>query len=122
MRVRQDEEARAEFLSRAERAGQPQRLHLYEGLSREVLAWMISGDGYWQSFDFVHLAAPAGGPELLADACQAWDLLKPGGVMVFCQCRVKEDTRLGVEAFLTVFGSRLERVLEDERLVVRKLR
>jgi uncharacterized HAD superfamily protein/hypoxanthine phosphoribosyltransferase len=110
--------ARAAFESNAGAGGHGGRLHLYEGLSREVLAWMIAEEGYWESFDFIRLGGSASGPGLLADACQAWALLKPGGVMVF-------DGRTGGraaagEAFLGVYAGQLQKVLVGERMVVAK--
>lgn len=111
------EKAHSAFLSCAAQAGKAEQLHLYEGLSREVLAWMIAGDGYWQGFDFVHLAAPTKGSELLGDACQAWEMLKPGGVMVFGPGAVRAR-----DAFLEVFGDRLEVILQGDRVAVSKRR
>jgi hypothetical protein len=94
------------------------RLHLYEGLSREVLAWMIAEEGYWGSFDFVHLAAPGDGPSLLADACQAWELLKPGGMMALEGFGV--EIAGAAEAFLAVYAGRLRKILVGSRIVVTK--
>jgi hypothetical protein len=110
--------ARAAFESNAGAGGHGGRLHLYEGLSREVLAWMIAEEGYWESFDFIRLGGSASGPGLLADACQAWALLKPGGVMVF-DGRTGERAAAG-EAFLGVYAGQLQKVLVGERMVVAK--
>ncbi len=93
------------------------RVHLYEGESREILAWMIAGEGYWESFDFIVLDGRPGGPELLADICQAWSHLKPGGVLDVAKsgpdCPV-------AQALLRVFSGRLDTVIESERLAVVK--
>jgi hypothetical protein len=110
------------FEVNAGKRGHAGRLHLYEGMSREILAWMIVEEGYWQSFEFIHLAALGEAWEVLSDACQAWELLKIGGVMVFGPCPREGDSRSGIDAFLNGFGRRLERILEGERLVVQKIR
>lgn len=112
---------RATFEMNGEKSGNLERLRLYEGLPREVLAWMIAEEGYWKSFDFIHLASSTEATSTLADACQAWELLKPGGVMVFNSCPGR-DGWSGVEAFLNVFENRLEPILEGQQRAVRKIR
>jgi hypothetical protein len=63
-------------------AGREGQLHLYDGEVVEILAWMISTDGYWESFDFVHFKPVREPLAALTAACQAWPLVKPGGTMV----------------------------------------
>ena len=113
---------RQAFEENARRGGYAARVHMYEGISREILAWMIAEDGYWQSFDFIHLATLGEAWEVLSDACQAWELLKIGGVMVFGPYQQEQDSRNGIDAFVKGFGNRLVRILEGERLVVQKIR
>lgn len=80
------------------------RLHQYEGITREILAWMIAGEGFWESFDFIHLAGTEDAADLLADACQAWSLLKPGGTLVLDS---NPRARAGIDAFLSVYGGKV---------------
>jgi hypothetical protein len=94
-------------------------LHLYEGTSREALAWMIAGEGFWESFDFIHLNGAEDPSEMLSDACQAWNLLKPGGVLALS---AGDREKPGVEAFLTVYGERLSHLLVWPQVAVMKLR
>jgi hypothetical protein len=105
------------FDANLRRGGHAAQLSLYEGLSREVLAWMIAGEGFWQSFDFIHLHASERPSDLLADACQAWELLKSGGVMIF---GAPASAQAGRSAFLSVYSPLLEIILEGERLAIRK--
>lgn len=108
-------EAKALFESNAAAGGHASRLHLYEGTGREILAWMIAGEGYWESFDFIHLDRASDAAELLADACQAWALLKPGGVMVL---EIEESSAAGVTAFRSVFEDLADVLLDGGPLAL----
>ena len=96
---------------------------IYEGEAVEVLAWMIAGEGYWESFDFVVLDYDCSAFEILSRGCQAWSLLRAGGMLAF---RGKGEGALGEgrrEAFgdlVSALGDRLSVVLEGEAWLVRK--
>ena len=111
------ERARADFEANAVHGGHVGQLHLYEGTTREVLAWMIAGEGFWESFDFIHLNGRENAAELLTDACQAWSLLKPGGGLVMGG---SEGERPAVDAFRSVFRDRLEQMFNGARLAAVK--
>lgn len=70
------------FEENAAAGGHQGQIHLYEGEAVEILAWMISTEGFWESFDFMHLKPSREPLGALTAACQAWSLLKPGGAMV----------------------------------------
>ena len=94
------------------------QFHWYDGEAREILAWMIAGDGFWESFDFIHLAGTGNAPELLADACQAWSLLKPQGLLMIEANRISEP---GLAAFRSVYQERWMMISEESmRILVRK--
>lgn len=94
------------------------KIHWYDGEAREVLAWMIAGEGFWEGFDFIHLAGSVDGPAFLGDACQAWSLLKPGGLMML---EADLASAAALDAFSGTFQvSWTEVVKEKERLLVRK--
>ncbi len=121
------ERTKANFETNARQGGHAGQLHLYEGYSREVLAWMIAGDGFWESFDFIHLSGSDDEAQMLADACQAWMLLKHGGILVMDADGQEEERppdgaerRPAACAFLSVFGHRLDRLLEGKSMVVMK--
>lgn len=97
--------------------GHASQLHLYEGATREVLAWMIAGDGFWESFDFIYLNPTHAAPEMLADACQAWSLLKPGGILVLGG---GEEEKPAHEAFLSVYRQWIQLLLEGKQVAVMK--
>lgn len=89
------------------------RVFLNEGESPEILAWMISSEGYWESFDVVHLWNPDPGG-LVADASMIWALLKPRGLLF-----VKRDLA-GLDLFVTANASRAKVVFETAFVVVQK--
>jgi predicted O-methyltransferase YrrM len=110
---------RERFDASIKASGYGHRVHLYEGTSREVLAWMIAGDSYWESFDFVYLWHAVDSSELLADACQAWNLLKPGGIVVMPGLG-PEGT--AAEAFLEIYCERAEKLVANRWIAARKIR
>lgn len=77
------DETREDFFRNREIGGHGERIHLYEGLSVEVLAWMISEDGFWESFDFIYVDGSHLASDVLTDAVMSWNLLKYGGVIAF---------------------------------------
>ena len=115
----QGENLRAEFMRNAKSHGHERQIELYEGTSVEILAWMIAGEGYWESFDFIYHAGAETAASLLADACQAWNLLKPGGVMVFSGAGggASSQVRATLDAFLAAYADRLQ-LLRDARSVI----
>lgn len=108
---------REAFMEKTGASGHGGRFHLYEGTSCEVLAWMIAGDGFWESFNFIHLAGAETAADLLSDACQAWRLLKPGGILVLDG---SGPGLPGIGAFLSVYGERAVTLFEGKRIAVLK--
>ena len=74
---------RERFLENCKRGGHGDRIKLYEGLSIEVLAWMIADEGYWESFDVVFIDGSHFAKDVITDAVQSWALLKTGGLLIF---------------------------------------
>ena len=90
-------------------------------------SWMIAGEGFWESFDFIHLSGSDDEAQMLADACQAWMLLKHGGILVMDDDGQEKqlqpdgpERRPAARAFLSVFGHRLDGLLEGKSMVVMK--
>jgi predicted O-methyltransferase YrrM len=104
-----DDGTRAAFLENARRGGHGERLRLYEGLSVEVLAWMLSTEGYWESFDFIYIDGSHLGRDVLTDAVMSWNLLKPGGIIAFDDYEWQfaanplDRPKAGIDAFSSVF-------------------
>jgi predicted O-methyltransferase YrrM len=117
------EEMRDRLQGWVDARGLAERIDLYEGEPEEVLAWMIAEDGYWQSFDFIFVRRRDHDSHLLADACAAWSLLKPGGIMVLEPTPAAEDGngREAMDAFARVYGGRLLVLHHRSCMLVRKL-
>ncbi len=105
----------AAFSANVARGGHTGRIRLYEGECREVLAWMIAGEGFWESFDFIHLDGASSGSALLADACQAWSLLRIGGILVLEGGLEREAA---IQSFRSVQAERAECLLGGRRVVL----
>ena len=96
----------------------------YEGESVEVLSWMIANDGYWESFDAILVDQEVPAFELLRCVCQAWALLKPGGLMGFCRFEENVAGEVNCEVIdllVKSLGGEVSVVLRGERCVLLKL-
>lgn len=81
-------------------------------------------------FDVVYVDGDHQGKSAITDAALAWPLLKPGGFMIFDDYRwdykdpkdkaTKLPARLGIDAFLHLWGSELELVHKDYQVIVKK--
>lgn len=123
-----DEKSRDVFANNVQRGSREQQIRLYEGVSAEVLAWMIKEEGYWESFDFIYVEGCHRAKEVLMDAVMSWNLLKVGGVMLFDAYEwgewlgdARKKPKLAIDAFEAAFGDRLELVLSGWRRGYRKL-
>lgn len=112
------DQLREDFKSNAESGGHTGQIHLYEGTTREVLAWMIAEDGFWESFDFIHLNCANDAADLLSDACQAWSLLKSGGILILAGGAAAMPGR---DAFLSVYGDRGKMLFDGNRVAAMKV-
>jgi hypothetical protein len=120
--VNTDDEGEEDFLEHIKQGGHENQLHLYNGNSAEILAWMIAEEGFWESFDFILQAGETPG-EILTDACQSWHLLKPGGLMVFRHRGGKNQwpSKLAADSFVAAFGNRIQLKRNGSTMVLRKL-
>lgn len=72
-------------------------------------------------FDFIYIDGSHDPRDTLKDACMAWGLLKRGGVMLFDDYQYPhEDTKSGIDAFLSVFGKDCEIIVNNYQLGVKK--
>jgi predicted O-methyltransferase YrrM len=108
--------------------GHADQIKLYEGISGEVLAWMLAGDGFWESFDFIYVDGSHAAKDVFIDAALSWNLLKPGGVIGFDDYEwgnpafPHKRPQLAIRAFEDVFGDRIALVFGGYRRFYRKLR
>jgi predicted O-methyltransferase YrrM len=109
------------FNENAKRGRYETRLPLYEGATAEILAWMITEEGYWESFDFIHQTKNETAAELLASACQSWPLLKMHGAMAFSNL-TNPKVKAAMNAWIAAYQDQLEVMWtpDEERLIVTK--
>jgi SAM-dependent methyltransferase len=102
-----ESEELAMFLRNQKLGGHFKQIELYEGGAAEILSWMAVEEGYWESFDLVMVRGGSRAPEVLSSACRAFDLLKPGGRIIFGPFLEvgKNHPELAEEAFISIFGS-----------------
>jgi predicted O-methyltransferase YrrM len=110
------EQTKKDFYENRRRGGHEGRIEIFEGLSVEVLAWMISEEGYWDSFDFIYIDGSHLAKDVLTDAVMSWNLLKYGGVIAFDDYEWNGGSgklgrpKAGINAFASVFGPELKLV------------
>jgi hypothetical protein len=83
-----------------------------------------------KKFDFVYVDGSHVAKDVLIDAVLAWDLVKPGGMMIFDDYgfrRFSEDNpstalipRPAIDAFLTAFHHHIEILHQDYQVIIRK--
>jgi len=112
-----------ELLSRAH----PERsVRKEKGTSYDTLSRLIGSNGE-ASFDFIYVDGSHLAPSVLIDACMAWPLLKPGGVMVFDDYLwgnsrdILHRPKLAIDAFLNIFSEQLSPVFIHQQLAVQKV-
>ena len=95
-----------------------------KGKSTDRLAALAAT--YSGFFDFVYLDGSHIAPDVLVDACLAWSVLKPGGVMVLDDYLWGEPRdilhrpKLAIDAFINVFSERLEPVHMGYQVAIKK--
>ena len=89
-------------------SGLGDRVVKHKGYSQDVLRTLP-----YESFDFVYIDGCHLASCVLTDAVLSWDLLRPGGVMVFDDYRLKpnapayERPGQAIDAFLEAFADRV---------------
>jgi predicted O-methyltransferase YrrM len=79
-----------------------------------------------RDFDFIYIDGSHTAPDVMVDACLAWNLLKPKGIMVFDDYLwgdardVLHRPKLAVDSFTTLFAEQLEVIHTGYQMVIRK--
>ena len=95
-----------------------QKVSLMRTTSYKALAEMI---GFKYAFDFIYVDGSHAPDVALTDACMAWGLLTQGGVMLFDDYQYPhEDTKKGIDAFLSAFEGQYDLVFSNYQLAVQK--
>jgi predicted O-methyltransferase YrrM len=123
-------EVEARFVHNAELAtnGIPKHYDQWKGTSVSRLADLIVGEvgPGLGSYDFIYIDGSHVAKDVLTDACMAWPLLKPKGIMVFDDYLwgnprdVLHRPKAAIDAFTTIFAEEAEIVHVGYQLVVRK--
>jgi predicted O-methyltransferase YrrM len=100
----------------------------FKGKSDFALAHIRTTDErYWNEFDFIYIDGSHIAKDVLTDACMAWPLLKPKGLMVFDDYLWTPNARdilhrpkAAIDAFVNLFAEEVEIVHVGYQLVVRK--
>jgi len=72
-------------------------------------------------FDFIYVDGGHAPDVALTDACMAWGLLKPQGVMLFDDYQYPhEPTKVGIDAFLAGFAGHYDIIVNNYQLAVQK--
>lgn len=94
----------------------------FKTTSYEALTKLAGGP----QFDFIYIDASHTAPDVLTDACLAWQLLKDNGVMVFDdylwgdQRDVLHRPKLAIDAFVNIFAEHLKPMHTGYQYIVRK--
>lgn len=100
------------------------RVHKLVGDSRRLLLDLVAGG---RQFDLVYVDGSHLGLDVMVDASLSWQLLKPGGTLVFDDYAYRElgdDALLrpgpAIDAFLTVIEGKHELLVRGHQVAVRK--
>lgn len=100
------------------------RLSARQGKSVDELADCIAAG---ETYDFIYIDGSHLAKDVMTDACMAWPLLKPKGLMVFDDYLWTPNARdilhrpkIAIDAFTNLFAEELEIVHIGYQLVVRK--
>ena len=103
------------------------RVYKYKSTSTEFLGRKLA---HWfdgkNVYDFIYIDGSHTAPDVLTDACMAWPLLKPKGLMVFDDYLwgnprdALHRPKIAIDAFTNIFGETAEIVHVGYQLVVRK--
>jgi predicted O-methyltransferase YrrM len=78
------------------------------------------------AFDFIYIDGSHQAKDVLTDACMAWQLLKPGGIMVFDDYLwgdprdVLHRPKLAIDAFVNIFAEDLTVLHVGKQLVIKR--
>lgn len=99
----------------------------YRGSSVQHLAhFLIEHPDDYIEYDFIYIDGSHVAKDVLTDACMAWPLLKPKGLMVFDDYMwgapkdILQRPKLAIDVFTNIFAGEVELVHVGYQLVVRK--
>ena len=94
--------------------------------TQELAHWLVEETENHAHFDFIYIDGSHIAKDVLTDACMAWPLLKPKGMMVFDDYMwgnprdILHRPKPAIDAFCNIFAEEAEIVHVGYQLVVRK--
>lgn len=98
----------------------------FKGTSVQHLANWLKDPEEHKDFDFIYIDGSHIAKDVLTDACMAWPLLKPQGIMVFDDYMwgnprdILHRPKPAIDAFTNIFAEEVDIVHVGYQLVVRK--
>lgn len=102
------------------KTGHSQKVTKIVGRSQEAMRWMALN-----SYNLIYIDGSHAASDVLQDGVLAWGLLKVGGLMVFDDYAWPTPAdynhpKMGVDAFLTVFGNKLKLLHQGYQVFIEK--
>ena len=85
--------------------------------------------GHGGTFDFIYIDGGHTAPEVISEGCMAWELLKPGGVLVFDDYLFAMDQvfafemkpKFAIDTFAALFNQKIRTIGVGMQYVIQKL-
>ena len=94
-----------------------QEVKILENLSFKSLAMLIMAE---YLFDFIYVDGSHEIQDVITDACMAFQLLKPGGVMLFDDYEGTEDMKTAINTFLVTHRHKCKLLTMNYQLAIQK--
>lgn len=101
-------------------AKQTQIVQVLENLSVKSLASLIMTERLFGLFDFIYVDGSHEIQDVITDACMAFQLLKPGGVMLFDDYEGTEDMKTAINTFLVTHRHKCKLLTMNYQLAIQK--
>lgn len=91
-----------------------------------VAALACSINNYSAPFHFIYIDGSHQAKDVLTDACMAWQLLAPGGIMVFDDYvwgnprDVLHRPKIAIDAFVNIFAEELQVIHSGYQLIIKR--
>jgi predicted O-methyltransferase YrrM len=94
-----------------------QYVQVIERTSVQALARIIISE---QEFDFIYVDGSHEIQDVITDACMAFQVLKPGGVMLFDDYEGTEDMKAAIHSFLVTHRNKCKLLCMNYQLAIQK--
>lgn len=102
------------------------KVYSFRSNSLQALSIMNHSDRDLNSFDFIYIDGSHVAKDVLTDACLAWPILKPGGVLVFDDYvwgnprDILHRPKAAIDAFVNIFAEEIEFININYQVALRK--